>query len=218
MTSKKALIIGATGLVGRELTKLLLADKEFGTVRAFLRTPTGLKDQKLEEITTDFTRLKEVEEKISGDVLFSCMGTTLSKAGSKEKQYQIDYTFQYEFAKLAASNGVQDYMLISAPGASPDSMFFYSRMKGELDEAVSRLPFRRIIFIRPSVLRGDRPESRTGEKWGGKIIDGLASFIPPLRKYRSISGKEVAEAMVRIYKEEKSGGSFALDDLHKRTD
>lgn len=213
---KTALIIGATGLVGKELTRLLVEDDEFSEVRVFLRSSTGIKNPKLREIKTDFDHPEKVMAYIRGEVLFSCMGTTRKQAGSKEKQYKIDYTYQYNFARIASENNVQDYILISSPGASPKSKIFYSRMKGELDEAVRKLPFRRHIFIQPSVLKGDRPESRPGEKWGGKIIDTLSAILPPLKKYRSITGKQVARAMLRIYQNPDAEGIFSLDELHEQ--
>lgn len=210
---KTALVIGATGLVGQQLTRQLLKDEVFTTVKTFGRSSVGLADPKLEEIKTDFTHLEDVSEQIKGDVLFSCLGTTRGAAGSKEAQYKVDYTYQYEFARLAAENQVHDYILISSPGADPDSMFFYSRIKGELDRDTRKLPFRRHIYVQPSILRGDREKSRFGEQLAGNIIDGLSVIIPPLKKYHSIHAGEVAEAMIRFYKDPAANGVYQLEEL-----
>ncbi len=213
--SKTALVIGATGLVGQALTRQLLDEDLFDRVVAFVRSPTGINDPKLKEVKTDFEHPGEVQTEIRGDVLFSCMGTTLRKAGSKEAQYKVDYTYQFEFARLAAENNVPDYLLISSPGATPDSMFFYSRIKGELDRDVKSLSFRRHIFVQPSILRGERSESRLGEQLAGNVIDGLSVILPLMRKYKSIEATDVASAMIRLYKDPEANGVYQLDELRK---
>lgn len=210
---KTTLVIGATGLVGRELTRLLLEEDDIGTVKAFIRSPTCLRHDKLKEIETDFDNLENIREEIRGDVLFSCLGTTLRTAGSKDAQFRVDYTYQYEFARIAAENDVPDYVLISSPGADPSSRFFYSRIKGALDRDVKQLPFRRHLFIQPSILRGSREKKRFGEQLAGDVIDGLSKVIPPLRKYHSITGEEVARAMIRLYKDPQADGIYSLEAL-----
>ena len=138
---KTAVVIGATGLVGSELVALLLADSRFETVKVFVRRSTGRQHPKLEEHLVNFDAVETWKEQLTGDVLFSAMGTTLKQAGSKDAQYKIDYTYQYNVAKAAAENGVPQYVLISSAGASPKSRIFYSRMKGELEESVKKLTF-----------------------------------------------------------------------------
>lgn len=207
------MIIGATGLVGRQLTLQLLEDDSFAEVRSFGRSSTGLSHPRLTEIKTDFDHLGKTADAIQGDVLFSCMGTTRSDAGSKEAQYKVDYSYQYHFARIAAGNGVKDYVLISSPGADPDSMFFYSRIKGELERDIKQLPFNRHIIIQPSILRGERVKSRIGERLTARIIDGLSKVIPPLRKYHSIHASEVARSMIRYYKDPSASGVYSLTDL-----
>ena len=146
----------------------------------------------------DFDKPEEWAAYIIGDVLFSAFGTTLKKAGSKEAQYKIDYHYQYLVARLAAENGVPDCVIVSSPGANPDSRLFYTRIKGELDRDVSKLGYDRFSIIRPSVLEGERPENRLGEKIG-IVIGKLLSWIPGLRIYRPISGKKVALAMINAW-------------------
>ena len=194
---KTAIIIGATGLVGNELTKKLLKDDRYSIVKIFVRKSAGITHPKLEEHVVDFEKLEQWKNKITGDELYSAMGTTIKKAGSKEAQYKIDFTYQYKCAKAASENGVEKYLLVSSAGANKKSGNFYLRMKGELDEIVSLLPFKRINIFRPSILAGERKERRRGEEIGTYAIKFLAQIIPPLKKYRPIEAATVAEAMIR---------------------
>jgi uncharacterized protein YbjT (DUF2867 family) len=132
---------------------------------------------------------------VQGDVLFSALGTTLKQAGSKENQYKIDYTYQYQFAAIAAENGVPVYVLVSSAGADPASSVFYSRVKGELENAVKKLSFQSVYFIQPSLLVGERKNQRTGEKLGYYVLKTLNS-IGILKKYKPIQGKTVAQALI----------------------
>ncbi len=195
---KTALIIGATGLVGKELLQLLLNDDEFKTVKIFVRRSSGLNHPKLQEYIVDFENLPA--EKITGDVMFNCMGTTLKQAGNKEKQFKADVEYPANFAKIAAENKVPVAMVISAPGADEKSLLFYSRLKGQLEKKMKELPFDFIRFIHPSILSGERPEPRFGEKFLAGVIDSASKVLPFLKKYKSITGKQVAEALVFYYK------------------
>jgi uncharacterized protein YbjT (DUF2867 family) len=194
---KTAIIIGATGLVGNQLTKKLLKDDRYSIVKIFVRKSSSITHSKLEEHVVDFEKLEQWKNKITGDELCSAMGTTIKKAGGKEAQYKIDFTYQYECAKAASENGVGKYLLVSSAGANATSGNFYLRIKGELDERVSELPFKQIYIFRPSILAGERKERRRGEVIGISAINFLASIIPPLRKYRPIEAATVAEAMIK---------------------
>jgi uncharacterized protein YbjT (DUF2867 family) len=193
---KTALVIGGTGLVGSELIQLLLADNNFTKVIAFGRRATGIRHPKLEEHIIDFSSPASWKNLVTGDVLFSTLGTTLAQAGSKARQYEIDYTYQYNFAAIAAENGVKDYVLISSIGANASSPFFYMKMKGALDDAVSKLPFSKIRILRPAQLVGKRDKKRTGEKIGLKVTYFL-NKIGIMRNRKPIKGEEVAKAMIR---------------------
>lgn len=192
---KTALVLGATGLVGSELVQLLLQDTRFSKVIPFVRRSTGLQHQKLQEHIINFDAVESWQHLVSGDVLFSAFGTTIKKAGSQQAQYKIDFTYQYNFAKAAAANGVSTYVLVSSSGADPSSRIFYSRMKGELDAAVKKLPFSFIRIIQPGLLTGDRKEHRLGEKAAAPVLS-LLQYIPGLRKYRPIPARTVAKAMI----------------------
>lgn len=192
---KTAIVIGATGLVGTQLVQLLLKDTRFERVKAFVRRGTGIVSDKLEEHIVDFDRPDGWKKQLTGDVLYSAMGTTLKMAGGKDAQYKIDYTYQYQCAKAAATNGVRQYVLVSAAGAGADSKIFYSRMKGELERDIKKLPFETIHIVRPGMLAGERKHARPGEKLGVGVMN-LVGMIPGLAGLKPIQGAEVAQAMV----------------------
>jgi uncharacterized protein YbjT (DUF2867 family) len=120
--STRAIVIGSTGLVGKQLVGQLLADARFERVVSFVRRPSGRTHARLEEHVIDFRAPDAWADRVEGDVLFSTLGTTLKQAGSKEAQYEVDYTFQFNTAQAAAKNGVKEYVLVSADRASPSSM------------------------------------------------------------------------------------------------
>jgi uncharacterized protein YbjT (DUF2867 family) len=192
---RTAIVIGATGLVGEQLVKLLLKDSRFEQVKTFVRRSANISDPKLEEHIINFDEPDVWKKLVTGDVLYSALGTTLRAAGSKEAQYKIDYTYQYQFARIAAANEVKEYVLVSAAGSAPDSKIFYSRIKGELERDIKKLPFETIHIIRPGMLAGEREKVRTGEQLGAGIMSVVA-LIPGLGRLKPIQGAEVAQAMV----------------------
>ncbi len=187
-------VIGATGLVGKQLVQQLLANENFEKVRIFVRRNSGLTSPKLEQQIVDFSDEKTWGNSLTGDVLFSTLGTTLKQAGSKEKQYEIDFTFNLNFAKKAKANGIENYVLVSSIGANAKSSVFYTKMKGELDEAVAKIGFKNLAILRPASLTGDRKESRIAEQISIPVLNFLTRFT--LKKYRPISDKIVAQAMI----------------------
>lgn len=210
---KTAIILGATGLVGKQLLKELLANYSFDTVKIFVRRSTGITHPKLKEHIIDFDKPADWKDLVTGDVLFSAFGTTLAKAGSKEAQYRIDYTYQYQIAKIASANNVPVYVLVSAAGANPSSSFFYPRIKGELERDVTLLPFRTIHILRPGLLAGDREEKRMGEVIGYKVLN-LLTRIPGLKQYKPILDIQVAKAMIHASLKEDAGTyKYTLSEL-----
>jgi uncharacterized protein YbjT (DUF2867 family) len=210
---KTALVIGATGLVGSQLLNQLLADARFENVKVFVRRSTGENHPKLEEHIVNFDAIDTWKQNLKGDVLFSALGTTLKQAGGKDAQYKIDFTYQYNVAKAAAENGVPQYVLISSAGASAQSRIFYSRMKGELENAVKALSFQHIHILQPGILQGHRPQPRPGERIGIALLSA-AGVIPGLKKYRPIEDKTVAQAMINAaFREEKHIEVWTLENV-----
>jgi uncharacterized protein YbjT (DUF2867 family) len=190
-----AIVIGATGLVGSHLIDQLIKDERFHRIVVLTRRSLGNQHAKLIEHLVDFSNPKEWKHLVSGDVLFSNLGTTLKKAGSKGAQFTIDYTYQYITAKAAAENGVSNYVLVSAAYSSPDARVFYSRMKGELDRDVQKLSFQHISIIRPGFIDGDRKEQRLGEKLMLPVLRFLY-HIPGLKTLQPVHAATIATAMI----------------------
>lgn len=191
----KAVLIGSTGLVGEHLLKLLDEDKRFTAVIALVRKPGLIKSQKINYQIFDFDNMDGTL--LTGDVLFCSLGTTLKKAGSKEAQYKIDLTYNFEAAKLAKQNGVTCLAHVSSIGADSQSSNFYLRVKGELEEKLKALGFEKNIIVRPSFILGDRKEFRFGEKIGIFVMNGLSFLMQgPLKKYRGIHAKKIAKCMI----------------------
>jgi uncharacterized protein YbjT (DUF2867 family) len=187
-------VIGATGLVGKQLVLLLLENNDFEKVRIFVRRDSGIKHPKLEQRVVNFSDETNWAKFLTGDVLFSALGTTLKQAGSKGKEYEVDFTFNLNFAKKAKENAIKNYVLVSSVGANTKSRIFYTRMKGELDEAVTRIGFANLSVLRPSSLVGNRTEKRLAEKLSIPVVSFLTQFM--LKKYRPIRDKTVARAMI----------------------
>ena len=201
---KTTLVIGATGLVGNFITLKLLDDNRYKKVKVFVRRSLKINHPKLEEHIIDFEKIEAWKDQLIGDELYSALGTTIKKAGSKDAQYKIDYTYQYEVAKAASQNGVLKYLLVSSAGANYKSGNFYLRTKGKLDEVVQQLSFKQIFIFRPSILTGERNEKRFGESLGIKIAGTITKLIPALKKYRPVEAKRVAEAMIKSANQELS--------------
>ena len=195
MVKKHALVIGSTGATGQELVKLLIQDSNYKKVSIFVRRNVDIKNKKIDIHVIDFSKLYEYRNLIKGDVLFSALGTTLKDAGSKKNQYLVDYTYQYEFAKMASENGVKTYSLVSSIGANKKSIFFYPRIKGKLEESVKLLNFKKIqIFQPPSLIR--QPElMRSGEYFTIKFFKKISDF-GILKSFKPISVELLASKML----------------------
>jgi uncharacterized protein YbjT (DUF2867 family) len=210
---KTALVIGATGLVGNELVHQLLVDDRFGAVLVFVRRSMGISHSKLQEFIINFDEPLSWSHLVKGDVLFSALGTTLKKAGSKEAQYKIDHDYQYNFAQAAAQNQVPVYVLVSSAMASTSSRIFYTRMKGELERDIQLLPFQAIHIMQPGMLQGNRKENRPGEKIGLSVIRLLNKMGIAL-KQKPVPASIVAKAMINVsFKNDKRISVYALTQV-----
>ncbi|MCY0978500.1 NAD(P)H-binding protein [Chryseobacterium wangxinyae] len=201
----RALVIGATGATGKDLVTQLLNDKDFDEVNVFVRKPLTIQNEKLKVHVVDFEKPELWKNSVIGDVAFSCMGTTLKDAGSKEAQRKVDYDYQYEFAKAARENNVDDYILVSAYGANSHSKIFYSKVKGELEEAVKQLHFNKITIFKPGMLER-KDSARNGEVLGSRIIK-FANRLGLFESQKPLPTDVLAKAMINSSKIKSNGYS-----------
>ena len=188
---KKALVIGATGLVGRQLIKLLLADKRY-TVLALVRKPLAIIHSKLSQVTFDFNNPDG--SLIVADEIFCCLGTTIKTAGSKPAFYKVDFEYVLKVAELGFANGVKKFAMISSVGANKSSAIFYNQTKGAIEEAVTGIGFESLYILRPSILLGERNEFRLGETIGKFLVKAFRFLVPA--KYKGIEASQVTKAMI----------------------
>jgi len=201
--NKTALIAGASGLTGGYLLTQLLDDPEYSTVIAYVRKSSGLTHPKLKEILVDWETLLEP---VAAEDVFCCLGTTIKKAGSQEAFRRVDYDYPLQLAQLQYRGGSQQFLLVSAMGADAKSAIFYSRVKGELENALQSIGYKSLHIFRPSFIAGPRKESRPGEKIGLAIFSLLSPlFIGPLKKYVPIQAEHIARAMLRTAQKNEPG-------------
>lgn len=210
---RTALLAGATGLVGRHVLELLLADPDYPQVTVLTRRPLSVGHPRLTAHVVDFDRLAELAPFPRAHDVFCCLGSTIRRAGTRDAFYKVDFTYVHEVARLAASHGATQLLLVTAQGANPRSRIFYSRVKGKVEEAVRALPLHGIHIFRPTLLTGDREEFRPMER--AAIVAGRAiswAFVGPLARYRPIAAADVARAMVRVAKEGREGARVYESD------
>lgn len=205
MKKRSAIILGATGSCGKELVYSLIKNPNFDRVTIFTRNELKIRNRKLVNHSIDFSKLQEYKKLIVGDILFSALGTTLKEAGSKSNQYEVDFTYQYEFAKMASQNGVSSYSLISSAGANEKSLFFYPRIKGELEIAVTNLSFDIIRIFQPPLLIRQPDLIRPAELIGIKLFSAL-NKIGIFMQQKPLSVFDLAKIMTKesiSYNEER---------------
>lgn len=208
LNSKKiALVAGATGLVGTELVHLLSKDDYYDEIIILLRKDNALSNlPKVHRIIIDFQNLSKGLENVNATHVYCCLGTTMKKAGNKEAFKKVDYEYCKELAEITFKNKAKTFLVVSSLGAKSNSLFFYNRVKGELEETLKKTGFQSLYIFRPSLLLGDRKEKRSGEDVAKKmyaIIDKI--FIGPLKKYSGIEASQVAYSMIKMAKTENQG-------------
>lgn len=201
--AKTALLAGATGLVGSQVVPLLLASDVYAKVIVVSRQPLNLQHDKLLVIQTDFDRLDEVGDQLLADDVYCCLGTTIRKVKTQEAFRKVDYQYPIKIAEWSLRNGAQQYLLISALGADSSSSIFYNRVKGEVERDLSKMGFRTLHILQPSLLLGPRTESRSGED-AAKWVYRYLGFLIPTR-YKGIDSQKVARAMLALSKREVPG-------------
>lgn len=194
----KALIIGATGATGLDLIQQMIDDSDYSEIHLFVRRTPQFEHPKLNIHLVDFNTPEQWSNLVKGDVAYSCMGTTLKDAGTKENQWKIDYSYQLEFAQNCKANGVGSFVLVSSAYASPKSSFFYPRMKGELEDQIKIIGFNKLlIFNPPSLVR--KNSSRFYENLSVAVIR-FFNKLGLFKKLKPLPTNLLAKSMVQLDK------------------
>ena len=205
-STRKALLLGATGLVGGHVLERLLAGDDYDAVVTLGRRPPGRTHPRLTHREVDFEALEAHAALFAVDDVYCCLGTTMKQAGSKEAFRRVDHDYPVAAARLAHDAGASQYLLVSALGADSGSVFFYNRVKGEVEEAVAGVSFYGVYLFQPSLLTGDRDETRAGEAVAERVLGALSFALRgPLRRYRPTPARDVAEAMSAVARQRPGG-------------
>lgn len=205
---KSAVIAGATGLVGKSLLEQLLADEYYDRIVVLTRRDISSPDKRTKVIVANFDELYEYSDQVSANHYYCCLGTTMKKAGSKEAFYKVDYTYPLEFAKIAQKDpAFEQFHIVSAVGANPNSVIYYNNVKGQLEEGLKTLGLRSLHIYQPSLLLGDREEFRFFEEAAKFFTKTLSFFMVGSggRKLFAIEASKVAKAMILMAKDGKEG-------------
>jgi uncharacterized protein YbjT (DUF2867 family) len=204
--TKSALLVGASGLVGRQCLQFLLEEPSYTHIVVLVRRSLSITHNKLVQHVVDFSELDTLGDYFTTDDVYCCLGTTIKKAGTQEAFRKVDFDYPIKIAALTQHLGANQFLIVTSLGANPHSRIFYNRVKGEVEEAIRKISFTTINIFRPSLLLGDRTEHRTGEKSGAFIMSGLKYvMVGPLRKYRAIQARDVAKAMVQVAQKNLKG-------------
>ena len=195
-----AIIAGASGLTGSALMELLLEGNAYNRVKVLVRRPLEIEHPSLEQIIYDYEHPDD--SSIQADHVYCCLGTTMKKAGSRKAFFRVDHDYPLQVARPAYQNGAGKFALVSAVGANPGSVFYYNKVKGQLEEDLKEIPFESLYIFRPSMLLGSRNEFRFGEALGKGIMKPLSFVLPGNMK--PIHVRQVAACMFdRMWSEEK---------------
>lgn len=196
---KSAILLGASGGVGSELLKLLLADDRYEKVKLFSRSKSDINHAKIEDYVIDLFELEKYKDVFTADEVYCCIGTTKAKTPDKETYKKIDFGIPATAAKLAKENGISTFLVISAIGADADSSIFYNRIKGEMQDAVLDEGIAKTHILQPSLIVAHRKDNRVMEK----IAEGFMWLLNPLlvgnaAKYKSIKAETIARALIKL--------------------
>lgn len=216
---RTAVVIGSTGLIGKILTQKLAHSGGWSNVLAITRKPVNWSHPKIRSLTFDFRNWNDLDLQIksfagqTGLDFFCTLGTTISKAGSKEKFKEIDYKAVVEFALSAKRCKAEQLFIVSAAGADINSSVFYNQVKGQMEAAVLSEFSKSIYFLRPSLLLGNREEFRLGERLAVLAAPIYSSLlVGSLKKYRPIQALDVAEAMIAVASKKLSSEQIIEND------
>lgn len=206
--NKTALIVGSTGLIGQLLLQKLLNSKDYEKVTALVRRKLDLEHPKLVQQVIDFNKIDSIE--LKADHVFCTLGTTIKTAGSKEAFKRVDEEYPFQIAQNSYKNGAKLFAIVTSMGADKNSRFFYNQVKGQIENRLESIGFDHLGFFRPSMLLGERKESRLGEKVGQVVMNIFGFLIP--KKYKAIHVDKVALAMLQYAKRPNKGLSQIESD------
>ncbi len=211
---KTALVVGATGAVGKALVYQLIEDKNYVRIIVLSRKPLTIKHQKLTVVMVNFDKLADYVAEMFADDVYCCLGTTIKVAGSKEVFYKIDHDYVVEVAKICKQNGAHQFILVTAMGTDTNSAIFYNKVKGETEQHVAALNYDTFIIVRPSLLLTNRTEFRLGE-WVAQLVMKYTRFlyVGPLKKVKAIPVETVAKAMRHYANKALKGNHVFTNDV-----
>lgn len=210
---KTALVIGSTGLIGSQLVDILLESEHYQKVIIFVKRESGKSHPKLEQHIINFDAPETYQHLVKGDYLFCTIGTTIKKAGSQSAFRKVDFEYPIAFSKIAKTNNIKQFLIVSSLGANKDSNNFYLKTKGEMEAELAKANFETTVIVRPSLLLGERSEFRLGEKIGAFFSKGFAFLLlGTLKKYRPIESATVAKALYRLAQSNVKGYTIYESD------
>ncbi len=204
--SRKAILIGASGLIGSNLLQLLLDGAYYSEVLTLSRSDLPVTHTKLIKKIINFDEISSYDDIINGHAIFSCLGTTKDKTPDKSEYKRIDHDYPLQIAQIATKNGVEQFHIVSSLGADENSTTYYLKLKGLLEKSIKNLNINSLHIYQPSFLVGNRKETRLSEK----VVEPLMKLIGPLligklEKYKSIKALDVAKAMYNQSTKEMEG-------------
>lgn len=214
---KTAIVLGATGLTGNILLKMLLDDQRYSSVTVFGRNSCDITHPKLEEYIIDLFQLEHYANKFKADEVYCCIGTTKSKTSDKDTYIKIDYGIPVAAAKLCKENAIETFVVISALGAKKNSKVFYNRTKGKMEADVLSLQIPYTYILQPSLISGKREEFRLGEY----IFKTLMGLLKPifrfgdLKHYQPIAPETIAKCMVWLTNHVYASGRITSNKIQE---
>ncbi|WP_166385000.1 NAD(P)H-binding protein [Polaribacter sp. 11A2H] len=196
---KTAIILGATGLTGNHILHQLIEDKNYETIKLFSRSKIDGLPKKVTQFIGDILDLAKFKADFTADEVYCCIGTTAKKTPDKSLYKKIDYGIPVTAAKLSKENNIATFLVVSAMGANTKSTVFYNKTKGEMERDVLKQNIKNTFILRPSLIGGERKESRLLEKIGLVVIKVIQPlFIGKLKEYKIIDAKHIAQAMINL--------------------
>jgi uncharacterized protein YbjT (DUF2867 family) len=206
----KVLLLGATGLVGRNALERALAHSSISAVIAPTRKALPQNEKLSNPVSPQLEALLPEVVTWEVDAVICAMGTTIGKAGSEEAFRQVDYVLPLGFGRLAHQQGAETFALVSAIGASVDSRFFYAKTKGEVERDIQRIGFKSLTVLRPSMIDGKRDEFRFAESVVLRLSHILGPVLP--RRFRVNPASKIAEVLVNAVVASEPGCHFRYSD------